>query len=182
VPASGIWREPASLLPLRWGAYRPRLVAGIALITIGSACILATTAYSLPFLLAGSLLQPAGWAVLPTTLGRRAAVPLPVLGFSWLMLGGSQFAWCYAVLLAAWLLVRIRPVPSYAALAMPVATSLVLPLVVSDYEQGWIVILTMSLAVIGATWLARLIARVADSWQSARPHRDQQAKFDGQGS
>ncbi|AAT89691.1 hypothetical protein ATY41_00410 [Leifsonia xyli subsp. xyli] len=169
--ASGLWREPASLLPLRWGAYRPRLVAGIAMIMTGSACVLATTAYSLPFLLAGSLLQLAGWAVLPATLGRRVAVPLPVLRFSWLMLGGAQFAWCYAVPLAAWLLVRIRPLPSYAALAVPVATSLVLPLVVSHYGQGWIIILTMSLAVIGAAWLARLISREADSWQSARPHR-----------
>ncbi len=168
----GTWREPASLLPLRWGSYRPRLVTGLAMLVLGSGFILITTAYSLPFLLIGSLLQPAAWAVIPSTIGRRVAVAVPVLGFTWLMLGGSGFAWCYAVTLTAWLLVRLRPLVSYAVLVLPIATSLVIPRFVTTYEQGWITVLVSTLAVVAAAWLARAIAAGWDSWQSVRTLRN----------
>jgi hypothetical protein len=165
------WREPASLLPLRWGTYRARLVTGLAMLFVGSGCILVTTAYSLPFLLVGSLMQPAAWAVIPSTIGRRVAVAVPVLGFTWLMLGGSGFAWCYAVTLAAWLLVRLRPLASYAALLLPIASSLVIPRFVTTYEQGWITILVSTLTIVAAAWIARAIAVRWDSWQSVRTLR-----------
>jgi hypothetical protein len=165
------WIEPSSRLPLRWGRYRVRLFAGLAMIFVGSGLILITTAYSLPFLLIGSILQPAGWAVLPSTIGRRVAVVLPVLGFTWLMLGGSGFAWCYAVPLAAWLLVRLRPLPSYAVLALPIAASLLLVRVVTTYEQGWITVLVGVSVDVAAAWLARLIALRLDSWQAVRTLR-----------
>ncbi|WP_374009728.1 hypothetical protein [Leifsonia sp. LS-T14] len=165
------WTEPTSRLPLRWGAYRPRLLVGLAMIVVGTACILGTTTYSLPLLLVGSLMQPAGWAVLPSTIGRRVAVALPVLGFTWLMLGGSGFAWCYAVPLAAWLLVRLRPLPAFAVLALPVAWSVVVPLLVRDYQWGWVTIATSTVIIVGAAWLARWAAIRVDSWQSVRTLR-----------
>ena len=165
------WTEPTSRLPLRWGGYRPRLVVGLAMIVIGTACILGTTTYSLPLLLVGSLVQPAGWAILPSTIGRRVAVALPVLGFTWLMLGGSGFAWCYAVPLAAWLLVRLRPLPTFAALALPIAWSVVVPLLVRDYQWGWVTIATSTVIIVGAAWAARWAAIRLDSWQSVRTLR-----------
>jgi len=177
-PAHGGWREPASLLPLRWGAYRPRLIVGLAMLVVGTACVLGTTTYSLTLLLIGSLMQPAGWAVLPSTIGRRVAVPLPVLGFTWLMLGGSGFAWCYAVVLAAWLLVRLRPLPSFAVLVLPVAWSVLLPLFVHDYEHGWITIATSTAVIVGGAWLAKWIAIRFDSWQSVRTLRKQPDRLD----
>lgn len=170
-PRTGSWREPASLLPLRWGSYRARLVTGLALLVIGTGCILVTTAYSLPFLLVGSLMQPAAWAVMPSTIGRRVAVAVPVLGFTWLMLGGSGFAWCYAVTLAAWLLVRLRPLIAFTALLLPIASSIVLPNFVTTYEQGWITVLVSTLAVVAGAWAARAIAVRWDSWQSVRTLR-----------
>ncbi|MFF2053118.1 hypothetical protein ACFVU2_16065 [Leifsonia sp. NPDC058194] len=170
-PRTAVWREPASLLPLRWGSYRPRVVAGLAMLFVGTGCILITTAYSLPFLLLGSLLQPAAWAVLPSTIGRRVAVAVPVLGFTWLMLGGSGFAWCYAVTLTAWLLVRMRPLVSFAALLLPIASSIVIPLFVTTYEQGWITVLVSTAAVVAGAWAARGIAVGWDSWQSVRTLR-----------
>ncbi|GAA0438119.1 hypothetical protein [Leifsonia naganoensis] len=170
-PRTARWREPASLLPLRWGAYRPRLVAGVAMLVIGTGCILVTTTYSLPFLLVGSLMQPAAWAVIPSTIGRRVAVAVPVLGFTWLMLGGSGFAWCYAVTLAAWLLVRLRPLVAFAALLLPIASSIVLPTFVTTYEQGWITVLVSTLVVVAGAWAARAIAIRWDSWQSVRTLR-----------
>ena len=177
-PAHGGWREPASLLPLRWGAYRPRLIVGLSMLVVGTACVLGTTTYSLTLLLIGSLMQPAGWAVLPSTIGRRVAVPLPVLGFTWLMLGGSGFAWCYAVVLAAWLLVRLRPLPSFAVLVLPVAWSVLLPLFVHDYEHGWITIATSTAVIVGGAWLAKWIAIRFDSWQSVRTLRKEPRRFD----
>lgn len=176
--APGAWREPTRSLDLHWGSYRGRWIAGLAMIVVGTACVLVTTAYSLPFLLAGSILQPAGWAVMPSTIGRRVAVVVPVLGFSWLMLGGSGFAWCYAIVLAAWLLVRLRPLPTFAVLLLPIAASLVLPLFVTTYGQGWITILVMSVIVVGSAWLARAGAVALDSWQSVRTLRNQPGRLD----
>lgn len=172
------WIEPSSRLPLRWGSYRSRVVTGLVLILVGSAFILATTTYSLPFLLIGSIMQPAGWAVMPSTIGRRVAVVLPVLGFTWLMLGGSGFAWCYAIPLAAWLLVRLRPLPSYAVLALPIAASLLLVRVVTTYEQGWITVAVGVIVDVAAAWLARLIALRLDSWQAVRTLRKATDRLD----
>lgn len=172
------WVEPASLLPLRWGGYRPRLVIGLLMLVVGTACVLGTTTYSLTLLLIGSLMQPAAWAVIPSTIGRRVAVALPVLGFTWLMLGGSGFAWCYAVTLAAWLLVRLRPLPSFAVLVLPVVWSVLIPLVVHDYQHGWITILTTTAVVVVAAWLARWIAVRFDSWQSVRTLRKETNRLD----
>lgn len=173
------WIEPARGLELHWGTYRARWIAGLTMIVVGTACILVTTAYSLPFLLIGSLVQPAGWAVMPSTIGRRVAVVLPVLGFSWLLLGGPEFAWCYAIVLAAWLLVRLRPLPAFAVLALPIASSLVLPRFVITYEQGWITILVSSVVVAASAWLAHGAAIALDSWQSVRTLRKQPDKFEG---
>ncbi|MDR6971425.1 hypothetical protein [Leifsonia shinshuensis] len=176
--AATSWTEPASRLPLRWGSYRARLVTGLAMLVVGTACVLATTAYSLPLLLVGSLMQPAGWAVLPSTIGRRVAVALPVLGFTWLMLGGAGFAWCYAVPLAAWLLVRLRPLVSFVVLLLPIGWSIVLPSFVRYYGQGWITILSCSVIIVAAAWLARWIAIRADSWQSVRTLRKETNRLD----
>jgi len=172
------WTEPATLLPLRWGSYRSRLAAGLAMVLLGSGFVLITTAYSLPFLPVGSLMQPAGWAVLPSTIGRRFAVAVPVLGFTWLMLGGSGFAWCYAVPLAAWLLVRLRPLPGWAVLALPIGSALVLARLVDTYEQGWITVLVQSVVVIGSAWLARFIAVRWNSWQAVRTLRNPADRLD----
>ena len=170
-PVASGWVEPARLLDLHWGSYRPRLSAGLALIAVGTGFVLMTSAYSLPLLLLGSLMQPAGWAILPSTIGRRVAVVVPVLGFTWLMLGGSGFAWCFAVPLAAWLLVRLRPLVSYVVLVLPIVSSIILAATVPDYSVGWVSILVSTLVIVAAAWLARWTAILASSRQSVRPLR-----------
>ena len=167
-PNPGPWREPASLLTLHWGAYRPRLAIGLAAIILGTACIQLTSAYSLIFLLAGSVIQPAGWAILPAPIGRRVAVVLPVLGFTWLMLGGASFSWCFVVPLAAWLLVRLRPAISYVVLVLPIACGIALSGVIPDYSGAWISLTIASLVTIGAAWAAR---GVAVWWSTRTPRR-----------
>lgn len=176
--APGGWSEPTRSLRLHWGTYRGRWIAGLAMIVVGTACVLATTAYSLPFLLVGSIMQPAGWAVLPSTIGRRVAVVVPVLGFTWLMLGGASFAWCFAVPLAAWLLVRLRPLVSYAVLVLPIVSSIILARTVPDYSVGWVSILVSSLVVVASAWLARWAAFLLDSRQSVRTLRNQLDRLD----
>lgn len=168
------WREPASLLPLHWGRYRPRLVLGLAAIMLGTACIQLTSAYSLGFLLVGSLLQPAGWAVLPAPIGRRVAVVVPVLGFTWLMLGGASFDWCFVVPLAAWLLVRLRPAISYLVLVLPIVCGIILSGAIVDYSGTWISFTISSLVTIAAAWAARWIA-VAWSKRTPRAARSKQS-------
>lgn len=169
-PPSG-WVEPASRLDLHWGAYRQRLVVGLGMLVAGTGFILMTSAYSLPFLLVGSVLQPAGWAVLPSTIGRRVSVAIPVLGFTWLMLGGAGFAWCFCVPLAAWLLIRLRPLLSYAVLVLPIASSIVLARTIHEYSQGWVSIAVSTVVIVAAAWLARWVAITLDSRQSVRTLR-----------
>ncbi len=166
VPKHDHWREPASQLPLHWGSYRPRLLFGLAAVILGTACIQLTSAYSLVFLLVGSLLQPAGWAVLPAPIGRRVAVVLPVLGFTWLMLGGASFAWCFVVPLAAWLLVRLRPAISYVVLVLPIVCGIILSGTIADYSGTWISFTVSSLVTIAAAWAARGIAA---AWSKRGP-------------
>ena len=166
-PIPGLWREPASQLTLHWGAYRPRLAVGLAAIMLGTACIQLTSAYSLVFLLAGSLIQPAGWAILPAPIGRRVAVVLPALGFTWLMLGGASFAWCFVVPLAGWLLVRLRPAISYVVLVLPIVCGIVLSGVIPDYGGAWLSFTVASLVTVAAAWTARWIA----VWWTKRPRR-----------
>lgn len=172
------WSEPARRLDLHWGAYRPRLLVGLALIVVGTGLVLSTSAYSLPLLLAGSLLQPTGWAVLPSTVGRRVAVVLPSLGFTWLMLGGSGFAWCFAVLLGAWLLVRLRPLISFAVLVLPILASVVLSRTAPDYSVGWVSVLVSTIVAVGAAWLARWFAILAASKQPVRTLRNESDRLD----
>ncbi|WP_431278082.1 hypothetical protein [Leifsonia poae] len=168
--ASG-WSEPASLLDLHWGSYRPRLLIGLTLIAAGTGFVLMTSAYSLPLLLLGSLMQPTGWAILPSTIGRRVAVVVPAIGFTWLMLGGSGFAWCFAVLLTAWLLVRLRPLLSYSVLVLPIVSSVILAATVPDYSVAWVSILVSTLVIVASAWLARWAAIAVGSRQSVRTLR-----------
>lgn len=179
-PVRGPWVEPASRLQLHWGRYRPRLGFGLAAIVVGTACIQLTSTYSLLFLLAGSLLQPLGWALLPTPVGRRAAVVLPVLGFTWLMLGGASFAWCFVVPLAAWLLVRLRPAISYVVLVLPIVSGIILSGVIADYSQQVITLLVSTIVTVAAAWLARWIA-IAWSRRAPRAARSRQAASPGAG-
>ena len=80
------------------------------------------------------------------------------LGFTWLMLGGASFAWCFVVPLAAWLLVRLRPAICYVVLVLPIACGIVLSGVIADYSGSWISFTIGSLVTVAAAWAARGIA------------------------
>src|SRR5687768_16381812 len=89
VPAPATaWVEPTSLIPLRWGSYRPRLLGGLLLIVAGGIAIAGGSAAS-PFaqflLAAGSAAHVAGWAVLPSRGWRRVWALIPSTFAMWFL-------------------------------------------------------------------------------------------------
>ncbi|MFC6356940.1 hypothetical protein [Luethyella okanaganae] len=151
--------EPTSSLPLRWGGYRGRWWTGLVCVALGIASVQLTSTFSLGFLLAGTALQAVGWLALPAAGWRRALVLLPCLFTSWLVIGGAGFAVFYAVFAASWLLVRHRPLLSWIALALPIATGLLLRVSPHEYRWNMISFTLGAAAVVSSAWLARAISR-----------------------
>jgi hypothetical protein len=87
------------------------------------------------------------------------------------MLGGSGFAWCFAVPLAAWLLVRLRPLLSFAVLVLPIISSIVLSRTAPDYSVGWVSVLVSTVVIVAGAWIARWLAILVVSRQSVRTLR-----------
>ena len=54
------WREPSSLLPLRWGRYRLRYLGAIALILAGALVLQAGSAYADYLIVIGFVAHIAG--------------------------------------------------------------------------------------------------------------------------
>lgn len=152
--------EPTSTLPLRWGNYRWRLVAGGIAIVLGIASVLFTSTYTLSFLAAGLILQLAGWIVLPARGWTRLVAIGPCLFISCLLLAGADFAIFGTVFLAGWLLVRDRPLISWLTLALPIAAGLSSGAIFRSYEQNWAAFALMGAAVLVGARLALVLARL----------------------
>jgi len=163
MPERTPWREPASLLPLRWGTARERRDAGLLLIVAGGIGLSGTNTWFLPLLAAGTITHVVGWSILPARGWRRIVALLPGVAQIWLLLTGPQSVWTFALGYAGWLLVRHRPPRAWVTLALPIANGILLPEFFEEY-RGMPLALAISLAVtVAAAWLARLIA------QSVRP-------------
>lgn len=123
--ADGTWREPTSLLPLRWGAYRTRLAGGLLLIVAGNLAFAGgggSSAFANALLVLGPIAHITGWLVLPAA-GWRRVVAMAVANFAMIFLLSGP-GWLGATTLGylGWLLVRHRPLASYATvLFVPVA-------------------------------------------------------------
>lgn len=152
------WREPTSLLPLRWGRYRPRYLAAVTLIVAGALVVQAGSAYADDLLLIGMLAHIAGWLILPARGARRAAIAVP----SALMVGALLIGSIAAVLLVAplvgWLYLRQRPPLSYLVTVLPLASGVVLAQLYPQYGDGGIVVGVSLVVITGAAWIARSIA------------------------
>lgn len=131
----------------------------LILIIAGIGFIQLTSAYSLPFLLVGMLVEAAGWSVVPTTVARRVAVIVPALGISALLLSGPAFAGFFAVPLGCWLLVRFRPALSWTVLILPIASAILLSPFLVYYNQSWVSLLISTVVSVAAAWIARALAR-----------------------
>jgi hypothetical protein len=126
------WREPTAALPLRWGGYRTRLLAGVLLI-VGGGVAVAGGGVASPFATAllylGSVAHISGWAVLPSAGWRRVWALIPSTAVMWALLAGPGWLWILVLPYVGWLLVRHRPVAAYPTLIFVIAGAvLVAPL------------------------------------------------------
>ena len=158
--AAGTWVEPTSLIPLRWGSYRPRLLGGLLLIVAGGIAIAGGSAAS-PFaqflLAAGSAAHVTGWAVLPSRGWRRVWALIPSTFAMWFLLTGP--GWLSILLLPylGWLLVRHRPIAAYATAIFVLAATTMVARPFSEYS-GMLPALGIVLAVIVVSaWVSRAV-------------------------
>ncbi|BDI23806.1 hypothetical protein [Herbiconiux sp. L3-i23] len=157
-PPPPVWREPTLRLPLRWGGYRSRLVAGGILLAVGALLIVQTTAYTTTLGWLGAVVHFSGWVILPARGGRRSiAAPASLLSFV-LMLIGPPLVWLTAIPLALWLLVRERPGITYVLVPLPaLCTAVALVLFGAFVPKLGLFIGVFAVAVLCA-WAARSIA------------------------
>lgn len=156
--ADARWREPTSLLPLRWGTYRGRYLAGLLLIVGGAVELQGSNTWTLPLLLIGATAHAVGWSIMPARGWRRIVAVLPSSGIIWLLLTGPFSMWLLSVIFIGWLLVRHRPLRSYLTVLFPIANGVIIPRFFSEYSQ-MVPALAISIAVfVASAWLARLLA------------------------
>jgi hypothetical protein len=169
------WVEPTRALPLRWGPYIDRYLAGIVLIIGGGIQLQGSNTWTLPLLLIGTMAYATGWAIMPARGWRRLVAVIPATGQLWLLLTGPLSVWTLVVPYLCWLLVRHRPLRSYVTVLLPLANGMVIPLFFTEYT-GMLPALAISLAVfVGSAWLARVIASHARPRRGAR-HRSLPAR------
>ncbi len=150
--------EPTRALPLRWGTYRERYLAGLALIVASAICLQGTSTYAVFPLALGSLAHLLGWGVLPAAGWRRIGALLPSLISCISLLAGPVYAAALAVPLLCWLVVRQRPAATWLLTAPVLLLGLALAGITTNYDAMIPVLAIMAVAVAGAAWLARLAA------------------------
>ena len=152
------WREPTSLLTLRWGTYRGRYLAGLLLIVGGAIQLQGSNTYTLPLLLIGTTTHAVGWSILPARGWRRMLAIVPATAQIWLLLTGPASVWLLVLPYLCWLLVRHRPLVSYVTVLLPLANGFIIPQFFREYS-GMPLALVISMSVfVASAWLARMIA------------------------
>ncbi len=162
------WQEPTASLPLRWGTYRGRYLAGLLLIVGGLLHLQSSTTHLLWPLVVGTTAHTIGWWILPAAGWRRLAVPLACGVQVWLLLTGPQSMWTLVIPYCAWLLVRHRPAISYLTAIAVAANGVLAAVLFREYAQMPLA-LTMSAVVIsGAAWTARFLAAARENQRLRR--------------
>lgn len=165
----GRWREPSSLVPLRWGTWAGRSWGGLWLIIAGGAAIAGSSAangFTLLLAALGSAAHLLGWAILPTKGWRRILAMLPSLLAMVTLLPGPAYLGIMVVPYLAWLLARQRPLRVVPMAAFVVATGIVLARVYPGYDGMLTASIVSLTVVVGAAWAARAVHAA-----SARPRR-----------
>lgn len=152
------WTEPTRALPLRWGTYRGRYLAGLALIVSGAICIQGGSAiFGLPLAL-GTLAHVVGWWIMPAAGWRRIWAVLPSLACVWILLIGPTGVGLLAVPFACWLLVRHRPGVTLLLALVVLMTGVTLLPVYSEYSGMLPAVAIMGAVMVVCAWLARVAA------------------------
>jgi hypothetical protein len=165
--AESRWQEPTSRLPLRWGTYRGRYLAGLLLIAGGLLHLQSSTTHLLWPLVIGSVAHTIGWWTLPAAGWRRLVVPLVCGVQVWLLLTGPQSVWTFVIPYCAWLLVRHRPAISYVTVLIVAANGVLAIVLFREYGQMPLALTLSAGALAGAAWTARFLAATREN-QSLR--------------
>lgn len=162
------WQEPTARLPLRWGTYRGRYLAGLLFLIGGLLHLQSSTTLLLWPLVVGTVAHTIGWWILPAAGWRRLVVPLACGVQVWLLLTGPQSMWTLVVPYCAWLLVRHRPGISYLTVIAVVANGMLCAVLFREYAEMPLA-LTLSAGVLsGAAWAARYLAATRENQGSRR--------------
>jgi hypothetical protein len=155
--------EPTRRLPLRWGGYVDRYVLGLAMMLGGGIGLQGANPRILPLLLAGTIMHATGWAILPAAGWRRVLGVVVGTAQIWLLLIGPPAVWTLVLPFVAWLIVRHRPWRSYVAVLFPLATGILVPQLVIEYQFQPVALPTALAIVVASAWIAAAIARAAPS-------------------
>lgn len=150
------WIEPTRALSLRWGSYTGRYLAGLAFIVSGAVGLQGATSSFQSAIGLGALAHVLGWWVIPAAGWRRIWVVLPSLLCVIVLLTGPLTLGLLAVPFAGWLLVRHRPLPTFALALIVLATGIMLK--DADYSGMLPSLAIMASVIVGCAWLARFAA------------------------
>ena len=153
------WVEPAARLPLRWGRYRDRVVAGLVLIVGGLVHLQSASTFVLLPLIIGTVAHLLGWLILPASAWRRLVPLLPSGLVVWLLLTGSQSMWTLSICFVCWLIARHRPWRSFLALGPVLLNGVLAASVFRGYEQVPIALGISAMVLVGCAWWAWALAR-----------------------
>lgn len=153
------WREPTSLIPLKWGTYRERYVAGLLLIVAGTIALQGSNIYAVWFFVLGPLGLIVGWSIMPARGWRRVlgATLAPLFAFA--LLSGPQSVWTLTLPYLLWLCVRHRPARSYVTVVFPIASGVILAQFLEEYGGMPVALSISGLVLAASAWMARLIAK-----------------------
>ena len=157
------WQEPTKRLPLRWGTYRGRYLAGLLLIVGGLLHLQSSTTHLLWPLVVGTVAHTIGWWTLPAAGWRRLAVPLVCGVQVWLLLTGPQSMWTLVIPYCAWLLVRHRPAISYVTVLAVVLNGVAAAALFREYAQMPLALFISAGVLSGAAWTARFLAAAREN-------------------
>lgn len=154
----GGWEEPSRRVELRWGTYRGRYLAGLALIVSGLICLQgANVNFGLPLGL-GTLAHVIGWWLMPAAGWRRIWAVLPSLIAAFILLIGPAGVAILALPLASWLLVRHRPLATVVFPTALFAVGITFREFVSEYSAMLPTLAVMGSLVVLFAWGARFLA------------------------
>ncbi|WP_167050469.1 hypothetical protein [Salinibacterium sp. ZJ77] len=155
------FREPSSLIPLRWGDPATRLWAAGWLTIGGGAVIAGSNDVALWALAMGAAAHAVGWWVAPSAGWRRlVALPLSMLG-SFLLLAGPRFTFVLAIPYLCWLLVRHRPAITTLTVIPVIAVAVITGgMFEHDYSRMLPAVAAVFATMVLCAWLAGLMARL----------------------
>lgn len=160
------WREPTSLVRLRWGGYRSRSLGGLLLVVAGGVAVAgggATSPFASALLFLGSVTHVAGWAVLPSAGWRRVWALIPSTVTMWVLLAGPTALWVLVLPYLGWLLVRHRPVASYPTVTFVLAGAVIIARILPPAYSSMLTGLGLEGAVIVVSALAARAVHIAQA-------------------